>query len=193
MRIRSKFHDKSRPKSLEELAGALAFTAWRIGHTTVTRLYNDGFDFRSNEQLLEVIGEFLAFLIQSADRLAHARGDLDDEERGRFVNTLALRLVDHMVDNRVEELGPGEHHRALVIDRLNERLANYAEFDFVDGQPSYPMLRYFGSCVHELLGTDQGHNKWVQEQIAEVEAPAALKDLRRAVEGLLAQAGDTAG
>jgi len=184
VRIKSKFHNRKRPKSLEEIAGALAFIGWRIGQTTVNKMYSDGFNFHSNEQLLDVIGEFLAFTIQVTDRLVHERG-MSDEERARFINTFALKLVDHMQDNREEEQGPGDY-RGPFVEKLNERLGAYAEFNFENGQPGYQMLRYFGRCVDDVMGGQE--NKWVIEQVVEVEAPEVIKNLKKGLNDLLAQA-----
>lgn len=178
MRVKSKWHNKKREKSIEEIAGVVAFNAWRIAQDTVNKMYNDGFNFRSNEQILDTIGEFSAFFIVMTDRWVEERVD-SDEERQRFTNTLALKLVNTMNDNRVEEQGPGDYRQAFV-DLLNARLADYAEFKVIDGEPSYPLLRVFGSHVEAVMGAD---NKWVKEQVMEVETPAALKKLRKAFEG----------
>lgn len=178
MRVKSKWHNKQREKSVEEIAGVAAFNAWRIGQDTVNKMYSDGFNFRSNEQILDVIGEFAVFFVLMADRWVHDR--LDDEQRQRYTNTLALKLVDHMQDNRVEEQGAGDYREAFLA-LLNSRLADYGDYNIVDGQPTYPLLRLFASHIEERMGgTD---NKWVIEQVMEVETPAALKKLRTAVEG----------
>lgn len=181
MRIKSRWHNKNRPKSLEETAQAIGFIVWRIAQGTVDKMYGDGFNFKSHEQQLDVIGELAIFLLQAADRLAYER--MEDDERHRFVNGMARKLIETMDENRTEWLGPGEY-RAPFLERLNERLGAYAEFSFVDGQPGYPALRYFGSCVAALMGSD---NRWVIEQVMEVEAPEMLKGLKKGMNDLLAQ------
>lgn len=178
MRVKSQWHNKKREKSIEEIAGVVAFNGWRIAQDTVNKMYSDGFNFRSNEQLLDTIGEFLALFIVVTDRWVVERVS-DDDERQRFTNAMALKLVDIMNDNRTGELGPGDYREAF-IERLNARLADYSEFNLVDGQPSYPLLRLFGTHVEEVMGAD---NKWVKEQVMEVETPASLKRLRTAFEG----------
>ncbi len=185
MRVKSRWHRKKKPKSLPEIAGALAFIGWKIAKDTVNKMYNSGFNFRSNEQLLDVIAEFCAFLVQVADRYAHERG-LGDEERAQFVQSLAGNLVRTMVENRVEEQGEGEYAEPFVA-MLNERLDGYAEYNFVDGSPSYNFLRYFGSSVNAVLGSDVGDNKWVTEQVMEVEAPEVLKAFRKGFDDLFDQ------
>jgi hypothetical protein len=78
--------------------------------------------------------------------------------------------------------GPGEYQHTL-IDTLNARGADYGEFDFPGGQPSYAALRYLGDKMAEAMaGTD---NKWVIEQVIEIEAPEAVKTIRRLVHEVL--------
>jgi len=182
VRIKSRFHNKSRPKSLEEIAGALGFNLWRMVHSTVNKMYSDGFNFTSNRQLLDTIAEYLAFLLQVVDRQVYDR--MDTEQRRRFVTALALHLAGTMEENRIEEEGPGEH-RGPFIDLLNERLEAYSEFAWSETGPSYPFLRYLGTRIDACMGVE--HNKWVLEQVMEVEAPALLKQLDSALEDLLAQ------
>lgn len=180
MRIKSRWHEKSRPKSLEQIASAIGFNIWKISSTTANKMYNAGFNFRDNAQLLEVIGEYAIFLLQLSDRVVYER--MDEAERQQFTSTVARHLIGTMVDNMVEELGPGDY-QAPFIDKLNQRLDGYAEFSLVEGAPSYPMLRYLGDQVEGVMGGTQ--NKWVKEQVMEVEAPEMIKNLRRGLDPLL--------
>lgn len=182
MRIKSKWHKKDKPKSLEELASVLGFITWRAAQERADKMYAAGFNFSSQAQLLAVVGEFGAFLLQLADRLVHSR--LDEEQRQRLMGALAQHLVRTMVDNLTEDFGPGDY-RAGFVERLNERLEAYAEFGFVDGQPSYQALRYLAQCVDEVMGG--GANKWVIEQVVEIEAPEAVKNLKKGLDDLLTQ------
>ena len=179
MRIKSRWHKKDKPKSVEEIAGALAFIAWRIGFNVVKEMQSKDFFFGSDATRLAVIGEFLAFLIQVADRLAYDR--MPDEQRQRFVTTLALRLADTMADNKTDVLGPGDYRRPFV-ENLNRRLEDYSEFQFADGRPSYQFCAYLGRMINETIGGED--NKWVVEQVAEVEAPEAVDMLKKGMGNL---------
>jgi hypothetical protein len=180
VRIKSKWHNKSKAKSVEEIAGALGFITWRIAANAVNKMYTSGFDFTSNKQQLDVIAEFLAFLVQAADRRVH--DIMDDEERRRFITALALHVAGTLEDNLREEVAPGDY-RADFINLLNERMEAYSEFNFVDGVPSYPSMRYFATGVDAVMGGEE--NKWVIEQVIEVEAPEAMKNFNRAINDLL--------
>lgn len=186
MRIKTKWHKKDRAKSLDELANTLGFIAWRIAQERADKMYSAGFNYSSHSQQLAVIGEFAAFLIHLADRLSYQR--LDDEQRQRLVGILAQQIIDTMVDNLTEYYGPGEYRSGFVA-KLNERLEYYAGLSFDDG-PGYQMLRYLGGCIDEILGG--GANKWATEQVVEIEAPEAVKALKKGFHDLLAQLDATA-
>lgn len=182
MRIKTQWHKKDKPKSLEELASVLGFVTWRAAQERADKMYNAGFNFSSQAQLLDVVGEFVVFLLQLADRLCYER--LPDEQRRQLMGALAQHLVRTLVDNMTTVSGPGDH-RAVVVARLNERMEAYAEFGFADGQPSYQSLRYLGQCVDGVMGGTE--NKWVIEQVVDIEAPEAIKNLKKGLNDILSQ------
>ena len=182
MRIKSKWHKKDKPKSLEELASVLGFITWRAAQERTDKMYTAGFNFASQAQLLAVVGEFAIFLLQLADRLVHER--MPEEQRQQLMGALAQHVVRTMVDNLTEDFGPGEY-RAGFVDKVNQRLDAYAEFGFADGQPSYQALRYLGQSVDEVMGG--GANKWVIEQVVDIEAPEAVKNLKKGLNDVLKQ------
>jgi hypothetical protein len=128
---------------------------------------------------MAITGEMLIFLIQVTDRLAYDA--MEEEDRQRFITAVALRAAGIVDDNMREMAGPGDYREGF-IGKLNERGEAYSEFGFAGGEPSYPFMRYLGKCMEELMG---GENKWVQDHVMEIEAPAALKTLRRAFKNLL--------
>ncbi|MGD8673031.1 MAG: hypothetical protein PVH86_06920, partial [Thiogranum sp.] len=150
MRIRSRWNDKKKTRSLEETAGALAFIEWRIAAQALLNLENEGFQTDTQSQRLDVLQELCAFLIHVTDRLVHA--SMDEEQRRRLVVALALKTADTYHDNRVDSEGRGQDFRQPFIDVLNQRMADYAEFRFEDGAPGYALKRYLGECVTESMG-----------------------------------------
>lgn len=182
MRIKTKWHKKDKPKSLEDLAGTLGFIAWRAAHERVDKMFVAGFNFANKAQLLAVVGEYATFMLQLADRLVYGR--LDEEQRQRFVSAMAQHLINAMVENLTEDFGPGDY-RSGFVGKLNERLEAYAEYDFSDGQPSYQALRYLGAAVDEIMGGKD--NKWVIEQVVDIEAPELVKNLKKGLNELISQ------
>ena len=181
MRIRSRWNDRKKQRSLEEIAGALAFIEWRIAGKALLNLENEGFQTDTQLQRLGVLQELCAFLIHVTDRLVH--GEMDEEQRQRFVVALALKTADTYHDNRIDVEGRGQDFRQPFIDFLNRRMADYAEFRFEDGAPGYALKRYLGECVSESMGPKD--RKWISDQVMEIEIPAMLKTLNKGLKDLI--------
>lgn len=185
IRIKSTWHQsgRNRPssKTLEENAGAMAFITWRLSLEGAKKLHGEGFHYLSDRERVGVISEFVAFLVQVADRLSYER--MHDEDRRHFINALGQRLADQMQDNLVDIAGPADY-RGPFIGMLNERLADYSELSFEEDEPGYDFIRYFGDRVLKIMGEDQT-NRWVIDQIMEVEAPEVFEKLKNSMENLL--------
>jgi hypothetical protein len=179
-RIKSSWRD-DRERSAEEVAGALAYITWKVALESARDLHGEGYEYDSDQQRVTVIAEFLAFLVQAADRLAYER--LEDLDREALINALGRRVAEHVQDNLTDLFGPGDY-RSPFIDALNERLADYAELTFRDGQPGYDFLRYFGSRVLRIMGETQT-NRWVIDQIMDRSGPEAVRHLARSLDNLL--------
>jgi hypothetical protein len=177
LRLKTKF--RRGPKTLETRANVVGYNLWKVAQEMYRRLIKEDFKFTSSDQVAALFTEVLAFLIQTADRLVY--GQLTDDERARFVTALGLQLADSVQDNLSDLHGPADYKTAF-IRTLNERFADYAEFEFKDFTPGYGMLRYFGEKCAEVMG---GENKWVIEQVMDIEAPEALKTVKRLVHEVL--------
>lgn len=186
-RIRTRWHNKSKPKSIETIAGAMGMNIWKMASDTANKMYNEGFNFKNNAQLIEIISEFVIFMIQLSDRIAYE--ELDTEQRQRFTQALASHLIGTVVDNQIEELGPSDDYQRAFIEKLNHHLDGYAEFAVSNGDPSYQMLRYFGTLADQVMGGSD--NKWVIEHVMEVEAPVLVKQLKEGMAKILPQAEPT--
>jgi hypothetical protein len=182
MRIRSRWRDKDRKRSLEDVAGALAFIQWRIASQALLNLENEGFQTDTQLQRLDVLQELCAFLVHVTDRSVHPT--MSDEERQRFIVALALKLAETYHGNRVDVEGRGTDFRQPFIDVLNTRMADYAEFRFEDGAPGYASRRYLGECVTNTMG--ERDRKWISDQVMEIEIPEMLKTLEKGLNDLFA-------
>ena len=61
LRIKSHWHDDGTERSLEEIAGALAFISWRIAKDKAINLHGQDFVYESDRQRFAVIAEYLVF------------------------------------------------------------------------------------------------------------------------------------
>ena len=189
VRIKSRWHhserNESRAKGYADSAGALAFIVWRLSVEHARSLHREGFDYASDRERIGVISEFCAFAVQLVDRLTHER--IDDEARAALVVALGRSLADQMQDNLVDIAGPGQY-RAPFVEMLNDRLDDYAQFDFDRDEPGFESLRYFGDRVMRTMGVSQT-NRWVMDQIMVVSAPELFEKVSRSVDELLATGG----
>jgi hypothetical protein len=180
LRIKSHWYNEDNERSLEEIAGALAFNAWKLAMDKAITLHGEQFVYESDRQRLDVIAEYLAFQVQIVDRMSHGR--LEQEERQTLITALALRLAQHMQENAGELLG-GTEHADRFIALLNQRAQEYAELGFTDDGPSYPFMRHLGFEIQQLMGESQ-ENRWVIDQVMDMDAPEVYKQIKRILRNL---------
>lgn len=178
MRIKSRWNKRAKEQSLEDIAGAVAFINWRIATNGVLEIENLGYQTQSNAHRLQIVGEFLAFLLQVADRLAYER--MEDEERQAFITALALKMANIFADNQRDMLGEGEY-RKIFIDLLNQRAEDYAELSFKAGEAGFDFLRYFGEQVAAVMT----EKHFVSQQVMDIEGPNAITTLKKGMKDLL--------
>jgi hypothetical protein len=181
LRIKSHWWNEEASRSLQEIASALAVIAWRIALDKAINLHCERFVYRDDPQRLAVIQEYLYFLMQIGDRLAHAR--LGDDERRTLITAFAVKLIEHVQDNSADLLGPGDYGRPF-IDGLNQRADEYAAFELGDDGPSYAFLRHLGHEIQSLMG-EQEENRWVIDQVMDKDGYEAYQRFARAFRDLL--------
>ena len=99
LRIKSRWHDDDAERSLEEIAGALAFISWRIAKDKAINLHGEDFVYENDEQRMGVITEYLLFQLQVVDRIAHISLELETKDRKQLVIKLAKHLAGHLQEN----------------------------------------------------------------------------------------------
>jgi len=180
LRIKSHWHGEGE-RSTEEMAGAIAFIAWRIAMDKAINLHGEDFVYESDEQRMAVIREYLYFQLQIVDRMAY--GSMEDSERQNLVVQLALKLAQHVQDNAEDLFGPGDYGKPF-IETVNRRSAEYSELGFDDDGPSYPFMRHLGYEIQGVMG-DREQNRWVIDQVMDQDGLEVYKQLSRAVENLM--------
>jgi hypothetical protein len=181
VRLRSRWTEKGRERSLEELATVAATNAWKLAGNGVLNLENEGFETNSRAQRLDLIEEFVAFFLSVTDR--HVYGRLEEEDRARFVTAMALHLAGFIQENRSDVQGSGDY-RSLFIDLINERITMYSECTYSAGEgPGFSMLCVLGDRITERLGPAQ--RRWAQDQVVAIEGPESAQALRTSLSQLL--------
>lgn len=179
MRIKATWNKKERDVSAEETAQALAFISWKIGMNTLLNLENEGFETSTQAQRLEIIEEIMAFIIHLSDRLVYET--MNDQDRGIFINAFARKMADHVQDNARDFHGSGDY-RSPFIDKMNQRMDDYADFSFTNRKPGFNFTLYLGNKIMEAMG--EKDNKWISDHVQAIEIPELLQSFNKGIKGL---------
>ncbi|MDM8565157.1 hypothetical protein QUF74_05835 [Candidatus Halobeggiatoa sp. HSG11] len=176
MRIKSKWNKRAKPQSIEDIAKAVGFISWQIATNSLLELENNGYESNDQTQRLQIIQEFLIFLIQVADRLVYEQ--LDTEQRQSFITNLAIHVANTLADNQID-IGYSEGKKDF-INLLNQRSEDYSELNFKDGEAGFDFLRYFGEQVTIIMQ----NNRFISQQIVDIEGPDAIQRLQKGINEL---------
>jgi hypothetical protein len=181
--LRTKWSKKDKARSTKEQGEAMAFIAWRLAHEAAINLHGEDFVYRDDGQRLDVIAEYLAFVVHLVDRISYDR--IPQEHRDQFINALGLKLSEHISDNRIDWQGPGDY-KTPFVQLLNQRFGEYSEEGFDEDGPKYSMYRHVGHCVQSHMTDEKEHvNRWVIDQVMEIEAPEIYQKVKRSMDNLL--------
>jgi len=181
IRVKSKWNKKDKARTPEEIGSALAFNLWRIAGANVLHLENEGFQTDTHHQRLDVIGELLAFFVHVVDRMVSEK-EYSEQARTELITAIAHSLAKTMHDNRRDVETEGDFMGGF-IDMLNQRMTEYAGFTFDEGGPGFQMRRRCGDHVTKVMGAKD--NKWITDQIMDIEIPDALKTFKKVARSLL--------
>ena len=185
VRIRSRFFGK-RERTMAELGSVVAALAWKLAIDSIRRMREAQYDIDVGRAYFEYVSEYMVFLAQAADRIAHR--ELEPEKRAEFTIAMAKRMAGLIEENNGMLLGqaqPGECQRDF-LERFNRRGADYAEFEYGDSGPDFGFRRYFAACLRDVL--PEKDKLWVADQAMDIEAPWAVKALEKTMAGLLQSA-----
>jgi len=188
IRVKSQWHKTENARAPQQVATVIASLVWRIGEERTTHMQQENFEVSSMEQGFAMLREYLAFFIQHTDRFLYQR--VDDEYRAALINAMAKRVAEVWEDNLKDRMGQREEgYQKRFVEFLNERLADYAGFEYDKGEPSYPCRRYLGGNILEYM--PKRDHSWTIDQVVEVEIPAALALLGKGLGGLFAEGSGT--
>ena len=179
MRMKSKWGKNGKQRSIADNASAAAFISWRIAQDALLDLENEDYQTDSLSQRMDVVVEFVIFLAHLADRITFER--MSEQEREELVVTMVKHLA-RMHQSSMEDIDGIKDYKEDFINLVNERMADYADMPFEEGEPSFVMRRYLGTKVQQVMG--ERHNKWIETQVLEINAPTAIKHLKKALDDL---------
>ena len=187
LRIKSTWHEskrvhkgrrnRSREKTIEDRASVVAFNIWKVAQHVYRHMDEEQFKFQTENQIIKSLTEFIAFLLAVVDRMVY--GQLSEEDRAILINQAAGHLARNMNENLAEmSAGPGDYSKPF-IDALNQRLPEYAQCSYDNGEPGYAFKRLLGEKLGEALA--EADNKWVEEYVVDIEIPDMVKNIKKLV------------
>ena len=180
VRLKAKWNQKNRERTPEQIASAVGFNTWLLAAEACLNHENEGFETTSQSQRLDVISEYLAFSLHLVDRMTF--GELEEEERVRFINALGVHLATLIQSNRIDATGPGEYRTAFV-ELLNVRMDEYSECSYdKDTGPGFNLKRILGNHVMSVMG--EKDQKWIPDYVIDVESPKIIKGINRVMNGM---------
>jgi len=168
---------KKGERTLADRAGVIGANVWKIALEIFKHMEREGFRFGSDRVVTDVLTEFIAFLVQLVDRIVYEK--LSEADRTTLIGEVARHLAATMENNQQDLFGPGEY-RNPFIDLLNARFEEYAEFSSSAAAPSYPCLIFFAAKVSDVMSA--GDNRWVVEQVIDIEAPEMVRVVGKLIE-----------
>ena len=168
---------KKGARTLAERAGVIGANVWKISLEIFKHMEKEGFRFGSDRLVTDVLAEYIAFLVQLVDRTVY--GKLSEADRTTLIGEAARHLAATMENNQLDLFGPGEYRKPF-LDLLNARFETYAGFECPGGEPGFPCLRFFAAKVDDAMASSG--NKWVVEQIMDIEAPEMVHLIKKLVD-----------
>lgn len=200
VRIKRHWFQDGRARPPEEQASVIAVVVWKSATHGLQGLRKAKFSVDVGDPFIDVLGEFVVFLVTIADRMAYlhvpdaaesdsaeASGEQGVSWRQSFTTGMAKRLATIYQENLDQLIGPSPApggHAFAFIDLLNRRMAEYADFDYDEQGADFAFLRYFGRCIEHCL-PDAGDRRWVLDQIMASQAPEAIEAVERGMRGVL--------
>lgn len=182
-RTRNKWKQSGKQRSTNENSTALGYIVWQLALNAAKKLHTEDFRYDDDNQRIRVIEEYLAFLVHVADRLTFET--LQKGERTVFISGVAQATARHLQRNK-EEITEGVNHDAEFLDLVNQRSLEFGCCSFRN-EPGYTMLRALGAHIQDIMGSDQT-NKWVIDQVMEIDGPDLCLQLSGSLNNLFASA-----
>ena len=161
VRVKKGWNRKQKPRSLAQMANAVASTVWKLAANVVLNLENENFETQTQAQRVDVMEEIVCYLVHVCDRWIFPR--VDESGRAEFVSALVADLARLLEDSRVDVQGEGEY-RSAFIDKINQRSGEYARYTFDDSEgASFAMRCKFGDRVRVSMG--ERDQRWIPDYI----------------------------
>lgn len=181
MRTKKNWNQKTRERTLEQVANAICSTIWKLAQNVVLTLENDDFETSTHSQRMDVMEEVVCYLIHFSDRWIYEQATV--EQRAEFVSSLARDLGRLFQENREDIEGEGSYAKAF-FEKLNARSTEYGGYSYDREEGcSFAMRCQLGNQIQSVMG--EKDSKWIPDYIVGRDAPEIESSLRRSLQGLV--------
>lgn len=160
------------------MASAVAFSSWRLTKNQIEDLINEGFKVEKTE-VFAVIKAYLYFIISCVDRLVFDK--LSFGQRQEFMIAVVKQCSFYYQENKADRIAEGKYIQEF-IDGYNVISKDYAQSGF-SNSPNYDFLIVFAGSVKNA--TTKVDEKWITQQIIEIQAPDCFEDTQKFVENIV--------
>lgn len=191
VRVRTTWFKQEGGHSLDDVSSVIATNIWRLADKGIENLSKADYDIITPQRGFKVIAELTCFLVHYVDRLIYGR--VEEDERAAIISSVGARLAAIMEENILDFTegvkDPDYDYRAGYIERLNQRMQDYACFEFPAeaDKASFQALRFLSLQIREdMLDSDKS---WIQDQLMDIEVPEMLGTVKKTVDGFYPQVG----
>lgn len=176
-RVRGGRANRTRAKTVEDRASVVGFNIWKVAQQTIRHMMEEEeFNFARDEQVIGVVIELIAFLLQVVDRMVY--GQLSEEDRAKLINATAKHLAETVANNQQDMFGEGDYITSF-IETINARAQEYAQCTTDKNGPGHAFCRTVADHIADIMA--EANNKWVLEWVMDIEVPEAVKLVKRLV------------
>lgn len=181
VRIKKRWNQHGKPRSMAQMANAIAATVWKLAAGVLLNLENENFETATQGQRVDILEELVAYLVHYCDRWIFAK--VDQQQRAEFISCLARDLARMLEDSRIDVQGEAEYQQTF-LEKMNQRSGDYAVFSFSETEgASFAMRCRLGERVQLTMGDRD--NRWIPDYIVGREAPEIEVALNRSLAGLV--------
>lgn len=188
LRIKTTWFRRDAGREEDETASVLALTFWKLASKAVDDISKADYDIVNPARGFGIIAEMGAFTLHLADRMLFDR--VDDERRTALIGAAGVKLGEFIQTN-IRDLSNDDNdtrdYQEEFLDFLNRRMEDYATFEFPSDEPNYAIKRYLANMVRERM---EAHDQtWIIDQIIEFQAPEAIENVTKLMDGFFPRQG----
>ena len=182
LRIKTTWFRRNDSRAEDETASVLALTFWKLASKAVDDISKADYDIVNPGRGFGIIAEMSAFILNIADRMLFER--VDETRRAALIGGAGVKLGEFMATNisdLVNDANDKRDYQGEFLDFLNRRSEDYDTFEFPPEEPNYAIKRYLANVMRDRMAAHD--QTWIIDQIIEFQAPEAIENVAKLING----------